>query len=145
MNSTDRSIAFVDYALRRRFTFVRFYPNYEIVRLLSDDSDLDIDVTNLFEAINRKLFDTLKDEDLLLGQSYFLPKWAIEENKIKWKMETLQDTFNYSVLPILEEYTYGKQSILESIIGTELANRISDVEIFFQALKDRFPSIVKQN
>jgi len=145
MNSTDRSIAFVDYALRRRFTFVKFYPNYEIVRLLSDDSDLDIDIANLFKSINKNLFDTLKDEDLLLGQSYFLPKWAIEENIIKWTKETLQDTFNYSVLPILEEYTYGKQSILESIIGKDLASRIPDTGIFLQALKEQFPSIVKQS
>ncbi len=83
--------------------------------------------------------------DLLLGQSYFLPKWAIEENIIKWTKETLQDTFNYSVLPILEEYTYGKQSILESIIGKDLASRIPDTGIFLQALKEQFPSIVKQS
>lgn len=144
MNSTDRSIAFVDYALRRRFTFVKFYPNYEIVRELSDDSLLDIDVASLFQAINEQLLDVLKDEDLLLGQSYFLPKWAKHENLIKWTKENLQDTFNYSVLPILEEYTYGKKSILESIVGLDLANRVPDIEIFLQALKERFPSIIKQ-
>lgn len=143
MNSTDRSIAFVDYALRRRFTFVKFHPNYEVVRSLSDDSDMEIDVTNLFETINRKLFDTLKDEDILLGQSYFIPKWAIDGNKIKWTKETLQDTFNYSVLPILEEYTYGKQSILESIIGADLASRVLDTEMFLKAIKEQFPSIIK--
>jgi 5-methylcytosine-specific restriction protein B len=144
MNSTDRSIAFVDYALRRRFTFVKFYPNYEIVRELSDDALLDIDVASLFQAINEQLLDVLKDEDLLLGQSYFLPKWAKHENLFKWTKENLQDTFNYSVLPILEEYTYGKKSILESIVGLDLANRVPDIETFLQALKERFPSIIKQ-
>lgn len=143
MNSSDRSIAFVDYALRRRFCFIRFYPNAEILRSLSDDSALDIDITLLFEEINERLRNVLKDEDLLLGQAYFLPKWARNQEKIKWNEETLQDVFTYSILPILEEYTYGKHSILEKIIGTNLSSRVSDIEEFMEFIKDEFPNIKK--
>jgi 5-methylcytosine-specific restriction protein B len=143
MNSSDRSVAFVDYALRRRFTFIKFYPNYEIVRELSDDSSLDIHIDKLFQQINYKLLDVLKDEDLLLGQAYFLPSWAMVNGTINWTNEMLQDVFNYSILPILEEYTYSKQSILESIIGSSLSQGITDVERFIEALKERFPSIKK--
>src|SRR5262249_55060482 len=32
MNSADRAIAFIDYALRRRFYFGNFYPDYNILR-----------------------------------------------------------------------------------------------------------------
>ena len=118
MNSADRSIALVDYALRRRFVFIRYFPNYEIVKDLADQEQLpEIDITELFEALNKKIFEILKDEDLLLGHSYFLPSWAMESGKVKWNKKVLLETINYSILPILEEYTYGKKSILNNLQG----------------------------
>jgi len=60
MNSADRSIALVDYAIRRRFAFVDFFPNSEVVDYESDYTQLpDFKVSKIMEGINEKLFSVL--------------------------------------------------------------------------------------
>ncbi len=138
MNSADRSIAFVDYAIRRRFAFVDFFPNSEVVDYESDYSLLpDIKVGKLMDGVNERLYSVLGDEDLLLGQSYFLPKWARDDvsGKIKWTPQILKRLFNYYVIPIIEEYTYGNKRYLQNILGDKLISRISDEEEFIEEIK----------
>lgn len=144
MNSSDRSIAILDFAIRRRFGFVKLSPNYEIVGDLSDSSLINISPEVLFKSLNRKIIETLNDEDLLLGQSYFLPNFATKvNNKIQWKMTTLRYIFNYSIIPTLEEYTYGNKKDLLNIIGENLLNRIDNNEDFNNALIEYFPECKK--
>jgi len=67
MNSADRSIALVDYAIRRRFAFVDFYPNSEVVDFESDYSQLgDIKIGKIMDGVNEKLYSVLGYADLLL-------------------------------------------------------------------------------
>ncbi len=89
------------------------------------------------DGINEKLYSVLGDADFLLGQSYFLPKWARDEanGKIKWTPHILKRLFNYYVIPIIEEYTYGNKRYLQNIFGDKLVGRISDEEEFIEELK----------
>lgn len=139
MNSADRSIALVDYAIRRRFAFVDFYPNSEVVDFESDYSQLgDIKVGKVMEGINDKLYSILGDADLLLGQSYFLPKWAKRNEvngKIQWTPKVLKKLFNYYIIPIVEEYTYGNKRYLQNILGDKLVEKINDEKEFIDELK----------
>lgn len=141
MNSADRSIALVDYAIRRRFAFVNFYPNSEVIDYMSDYSGLPgIRVGTIMDGINRKLINVLGDADLLLGQSYFIPKWATDSvsGKIKWDSGVLRDLFNYYILPIIEEYTYGNKRYLTNIVGEKLTTRITDIDEFIEELTFQF-------
>lgn len=140
MNSADRSIAQIDYAIRRRFAFVKFYPNYELISLISDCTGLsDVKPDVLFKSINKAIFNVLKDENMLLGHAYFIPKWAIgSDSKIKWTAETLQMLFNYYIIPIIEEYTYGNGRYLSNILGSKLPKRINDTDDFIEELKKQF-------
>lgn len=140
MNSADRSIAQIDYAIRRRFAFVKFYPNYELIESISDCSALtDIKPDVLFKSINKAIFNVLKDENMLLGHAYFIPKWAIEDDgKIHWTPEVLKMLINYYVLPIIEEYTYGNGRYLANIMGGALTKRIEDDDLFISELKKQF-------
>lgn len=140
MNSADRSIAQIDYAIRRRFAFVKFYPNYELIGSISDCSGLsDVKPDVLFKSINKAIFNVLKDENMLLGHAYFIPKWALDsDKKIKWTPETLQMLFNYYIIPIIEEYTYGNGRYLSNILGSKLPNRINDTDDFIEELKKQF-------
>jgi 5-methylcytosine-specific restriction protein B len=75
MNSADRSIAMVDYALRRRFRFVELEPDAGILdRWLAAHgagAKARRVVLDLFGAINRRLAESL-DTDHRLGHSYFM-------------------------------------------------------------------------
>lgn len=140
MNSADRSIAQIDYAIRRRFAFVKFYPNYELIETISDCSELpNVKPDVLFKSINKSIFNVLKDENMLLGHAYFIPKWAIgEDSKIHWTPEVLKMLINYYVLPIIEEYTYGNNRYLVNIMGGTLTKRIEDNDLFISELKKQF-------
>ena len=82
MNTADKSIALVDIALRRRFTFVRMEP-------LED---------YLPENI-RKINEIIKDRrgsDYLIGHAYFMGNH--DHNFV----------IKYKIRPLLEEYFYGE-------------------------------------
>jgi len=139
MNSADRSIALVDYAIRRRFAFVRFEPNYEIIKATSVYSgNENIHMDSLLRKINDRIFRVLKDEDLLLGQSYFMPDWVRVNDKYKWTDKDIKTLFNHYIIPIIEEYTFSNNKQLKEILGSEISKRISDTDRFIKELIKEF-------
>jgi 5-methylcytosine-specific restriction protein B len=92
MNTADRSIALVDFALRRRFAFLPLYPNYDVLREKFDANDVDTD--DLIEVLE-KINDEIGDKQYSLGYSYFLDADVRSELANIWKME---------IEPYLEEY-----------------------------------------
>ena len=142
MNSADRSIAVIDYAIRRRFGFIKLQPNYEVVKQMSNINSIGINIEKLFKIINIKIQEVLGEEELLLGQSYFLPDFAEKiDGKIKWTSETLRLVFNYSIVPIIEEYTYGNKNDLIAILGEKISSRINDDDEFLDEVKRIFPEV----
>ncbi len=87
MNSTDKSIATIDIALRRRFTFLKMLPNIELVPENAKE---------LFKNLNKFIANTL-GEDYKLGHSYFMQGLDLEFVK------------KYKIQPLLEEYFYGDE------------------------------------
>ena len=97
MNSTDKSIALIDIALRRRFTFVKMNPNDELINHLESQK--------LFKELNQKIKDKL-GEDYQIGHSYFM--------KIKNDTD-LCFVLKYKIKPLLEEYFYGDTDGLNDV------------------------------
>ncbi|MCT7588048.1 AAA family ATPase [Aliarcobacter butzleri] len=85
MNSTDKSIATIDIALRRRFTFLKMKPNIDLVPQNAKE---------LFITLNEFIGKNL-GEDYKLGHSYFMQNLDLEFVK------------EYKIKPLLEEYFYG--------------------------------------
>ena len=106
MNTADRSIALVDLALRRRFSFVDFDVHEEPVkgllrRWLRENGLGDMEwVADVVDRANEKL----DDRHAAIGPSYFM-KPGLDEARVKriWK---------HDVLPYIEERLFGEQDRL---------------------------------
>ena len=111
MNTADRSIALMDVALRRRFTFEELMPSATVIRdvlrkTVPDTALINL-VVDLFETINDRIR-FLYDRDHQLGHSYFLGVGSIE---------ALRRVFVDRVIPLLQEYFYGAWDKICMILG----------------------------
>jgi len=95
LNSTDKSIATIDIALRRRFTFLKMKPNSNLVK--------DTNAKELMEKLNIEIEKRL-GEDYELGHSYFMG----EDIDLKFIKE-------YKIKPLLEEYFYTEDKMPQEI------------------------------
>lgn len=104
MNTSDRSIASIDIALRRRFKFVEMMPNSDLV------ADFECNFKEIFEKLNTKI-KILLDRDHQIGHSYFIKtkyeNAGIDELKTIWFSE---------ILPLLNEYFYCDWEKLKLIV-----------------------------
>lgn len=94
MNTADKSIALIDIALRRRFEFIGYFPDYSKL----EESD-----GNFLKHINKEIYSRKKSADYLIGHAYFmtgLDTFKIIKNKI---------------IPLLMEYFSGKTEVVEEI------------------------------
>lgn len=132
MNTADRSIAILDTALRRRFTFVELEPNPEVLKV-SDSGIIEdkIDLSELLEALNKKIVEKY-DRDHRLGHSYFLGLDSFSKFKNTW---------NYKIVPLLMDYFYNDAKTVSDIIGSNLIDpqtgqlKELEKESFIQAIK----------
>ena len=93
MNTTDKSIALIDVALRRRFTFIKMKPNEDLVLKSFQDKFI-----RLNEMITKHI-----GEDYQIGHSYFM---NIQEDDLSFVLD-------YKIKPLLEEYYYGDDRLNE--------------------------------
>lgn len=111
MNSADRSIAFVDYALRRRFYFKDFYPdaNNGILFRWFKDNNVKVDaklIIDMLNEINQKITEQLGKE-YQIGYSYFMVK-DLNYDKLKRIIE-------YAIIPLIEQFFFGRKQKAEEL------------------------------
>ncbi|MYN05374.1 AAA domain-containing protein [Pseudoduganella sp. DS3] len=109
MNSSDRNIALVDHALRRRFDFVEVPPEPQILKVTNDT--LPIDCAKLLETINRRI-EHLIDADHCIGHGYLVgceTNAQVVERMVK------------KVIPLLREYFYGNEGLMLLVLGVSPA------------------------
>lgn len=97
MNTTDRSVGSIDYALRRRFAFWTLKSDREVIEGQNVDSDVKYKALSVFEKVEEFLKanpSDMKMDDLMPGHSYFMAKSLAQlETKVK-----------YELIPLVEEY-----------------------------------------
>ena len=108
MNTADRSIAMIDYALRRRFSFFDVKPafdseQFEGMRESAENEKYD----NLIECVKNLNKEIAADDSLgegfCIGHSYF----CFEENETI-DNEWLKSVVEYDVIPLLKEYWFDE-------------------------------------
>lgn len=96
MNTSDRSLAGLDIALRRRFVFREMPPRPE---LLDDVQVTGLNVGQLLRVMNQRI-EVLLDRDHCMGHAYFMPL------KTDNSLARLALIFRNEILPLLQEYFF---------------------------------------
>ncbi|RKD87660.1 MrcB family domain-containing protein [Halopiger aswanensis] len=122
MNTADRSIALIDAALRRRFSFLSFPPNYDVFATeydlqsgLSDFVDEQLSFREILEnsiqalqVMNANILDSGElGKGKRVGHSYLLGLDSVKE---------VRDAWYYNILPLLEEYYFEELGRLQSSV-----------------------------
>ena len=123
MNLADRSLAMVDYALRRRFVFVTLRPQYEselfhhwLLERGMKPSLVEL-VAVRMSALNRDIRDDpLLGENYQIGHSYFTPRG---DNFAGLDKDWYNAIIRTEIVPLLREYWFDNPRKAE-----EMENRL---------------------
>lgn len=115
MNTADRSLAFLDYALRRRFAFIDFHPAFEsdgFKKYLKEKKSTKLNkLINCIKELNLEIKeDSGLGEDFQIGHSYFITDKEIT-------ISFLKRVVFYELEPLLKEYYYDDNETLESLVN----------------------------
>ncbi|MGE9267519.1 MAG: AAA family ATPase [Verrucomicrobiales bacterium] len=109
MNTADRSLSLVDYALRRRFAFLTLKPGFETESFAAHHRQLDVSdeqiskIRGIMAQLNDEIAkDTLNlGEGFCIGHSFFTPN----DDDLKVGFDAwLESVLRYEIAPLLEEY-----------------------------------------
>lgn len=111
MNTADRSIALMDVALRRRFTFEEMMPDAEALNDALAEANVEEALRTLVVAVFTKLNERLRylyDREHQIGHAYFFGVRSLDG---------LRAVFADRILPLLQEYFYGQWDKVALALG----------------------------
>ena len=109
MNTADRSLAMIDYALRRRFSFFEMEPGFETEGFIQYQQSLKNETFNDLLAkvieLNAEIaLDRSLGRGFCIGHSYFCGR-----DELSCSDEWMQEVVDYDILPMLGEYWFDDQ------------------------------------
>lgn len=141
MNSTDRSVAPLDAAMRRRFTIIRVGPDYEALaeHLLADSTratqqlptssdlanwqvdDVSVLAIRLLEAVNERIEYCL-GEDFLIGHALV---WSLDSTTPETRLSQLAQAIDTKVVPTLRMTFIDQDEVLAAVLGVPDSLQVS--------------------
>lgn len=110
MNTADRSLAMIDYALRRRFSFFPMEPGFESDGFRKYLAEINDDTLYALIDVVTTLNKTIAEDPSLgtgfcIGHSYFCGQELLDEEELDAWMTSVVD---YDIIPMLEEYWFDE-------------------------------------
>jgi len=117
MNTADRSLAMIDYALRRRFSFFGMRPAFYDDAFIKYQRSLDSEALDeLIEVVKRLNQDIANDaslgEGFCVGHSYFCGR-----NNENCTDEWLSEVIEYDLIPMISEYWFDDRAKVQTWTG----------------------------
>lgn len=111
MNTADRSLAMIDYALRRRFSFFEMEPGFDSEGFIHYQTSLNNEtlneLINKVKDLNREIsLDKSLGKGFRIGHSYFCGRDICTE-------EWMHSIVDYDILPMLSEYWFDDANKLQ--------------------------------
>ena len=123
MNTADRSLAMIDYALRRRFAFFDLKPGFDSNGFKQYQNELANESFDDLILILKQLNQEIKEDESLgegfrIGHSYLCNIKDNVDEKLNYIIE-------YEIIPLLKEYWFDEQDKVE-YWSTQLRSVIND-------------------
>lgn len=114
MNTADRSLAMIDYALRRRFSFFTMHPGLDTAGFKAEISRYDDTRVEKVVEVIRQLNSTIANDDSLgdgfrIGHSYF----CNHDTSTDW----IENVVRYDICPMLEEYWFDNDDKRQAAVN----------------------------
>ncbi len=158
MNTADRSIILFDAALRRRFSFIPLFPDYDLLA-----QALDIDVAYTREKFNKKLtgivgaqenkilsilaleiINSKLSDDVSIGREKQIGHTFLLE--LQEQPENFEKVWKRDILPLLEEYYFDRPKQIENMFNAEIYTVEDGIKEFDQdVLHESLTKYVKNN
>ncbi len=142
MNTADRSLAGLDLALRRRFSFTEMPPRPELL----DEVEVEgIHIGQMLRVMNQRIT-VLLDRDHTLGHAYFMPL------QTEPTLARLAAIFRQAILPLLQEYFFEDWERIRWVLNDQskpdsaafiVEDKSLDVSGLFAGVADRLRQTTK--
>ncbi len=109
MNTADRSLAHIDTALRRRFTFKELMPRSDLLGEIELDEQV-VNLKRLLDSMNERI-EAIFDREHQIGHAYFIPEKDTELD--------LPEVFRNRIIPLLTEYFFDDWSKVRAVLGDD--------------------------
>lgn len=114
MNTADRSLAMLDYALRRRFSVFNMGPAFQSAGFKKYckgiDSNMFSNLIATIEELNNEGISKSLGEEFCIGHSYFC---GLGEKDEKELAKELHSIVKYDIIPTLKEYWFDDETMFE--------------------------------
>ena len=131
MNTADRSVGHIDYAIRRRFAFIDILPSklpvyplaeplFKIVSELFIENYETFELDRILVPAKEYLASDFRPEDIWVGHSYFISNKETEE-EARAELRVKRD---YEIVPLLKEY------LKDGILLEKATEKIKEIQDF---------------